>query len=145
MVPKHQREAVIFQNQSGLPASRISKLTKTPRSTIYSIIRRYNELGSTADRQISGRPSVFQDKKLQKRVRQMLYRNPEHSGRKLAQTLRVDKETLRRYIRGKLCMKPFKKQKVQLLTEINKKKQVQRSRQLLKRFNQSSLQRIVFF
>ncbi|CAG0882260.1 unnamed protein product [Darwinula stevensoni] len=80
-------------SKSSLPASRISKVTKTPRSTIYSIIRRYNELGSAADRQISGRPSVFQDEKLQKRVRQMLYRNPEHSGRKLAQTLRVDKET----------------------------------------------------
>ncbi|CAG0886540.1 unnamed protein product [Darwinula stevensoni] len=53
-------------------ASRISKLTKTPRSTIYSIIRRNNELGSAADCQISGRPSVFQDEKLQKRVRQML-------------------------------------------------------------------------
>ncbi|CAG0892079.1 unnamed protein product, partial [Darwinula stevensoni] len=52
IVPKRQREAVIFHNQSGLPASRISKLTKTPGSTAYSIIWRYNGLGSAADRQI---------------------------------------------------------------------------------------------
>ncbi|CAG0899605.1 unnamed protein product [Darwinula stevensoni] len=113
MASKLSREAVIYMFQQGHSPAKIIKELKLPRSTVYKAIVGYKELGTTQDRPRSGRPSVFKDPALRKRVKQLLDRNPERKCRSLAKHLKIKRETLRSYLRKKLGIFPFKKRIVQ--------------------------------
>ena len=110
MASKPSREAVIYMFQQGHSPAKIIKELKLPRSTVYKAIARYKELGTTQDRPRSGRPSVFKDPALRKRVKQLLDRNPERKCRSLAKHLKIKRETLHSYLRKKLGIFPFKKE-----------------------------------
>lgn len=141
---KSSREVVVFHYKNGMEPSKIQKLTGIPRSTVYECIRRYKELGTTEDRTRSGRPSLFESKNLRNQVYKLFWRNPQRSCRKLSKSLGINRETLRKYLKKKLRLKAYKKQKTQMITQINMAKRVQKARKLLKHFNKKTLQNVLF-
>jgi transposase len=106
---KSAREVIIFHHKQRLSPGKIVKLTGLPRSSVYNTIARYKELGTSLDRSRSGRPTVLSSQKVKQRVKKLFKRNLQRSCRKVAKKMGISRETLRRYLKQKLKLKPFKK------------------------------------
>lgn len=82
-----------------------------PRSTIYRVIKRFTESGSSEFKPIPGRPITVNTKANGKRVIATLKRNPSKSVRSISQTLQITKSTVQN-IKVKNQVKSYSKRKV---------------------------------
>jgi transposase len=90
--------------------------------TVYNTVKRFKETGEISDRPRSGRPKLVRTSDRVKHVREKVHRNPARSIQKLAKEENVSYGTMHNIIRGDLKLIPYKKIKVQLLSEATKKK-----------------------
>ena len=107
-------------------------------------ISRFTDAGRIQDRPRPGRKRTVRNSTLGKNVRLRIHRNPARSKRKLAKEINVACESMRLLVRTELGMTPYKYKKVQLLSDQNKVKRLERSRSMLTRFANCSHNQIVF-
>lgn len=107
------------KNKTGLTGQEIFKQLKNTgisRAFVYKAFKRYTETGTNKHRQRTGRPRLVRLPKAIQVVRERLRRNPERSGRKLAQDLKMSEASMRRLLKSNLKVRACKKSKVHGLT-----------------------------
>lgn len=114
------------------------------RCKVYRTVKRLRETGSIADRPRSGRPRSSRTPELVNKVKCRLWRNRQQSIRMMAKKLNTSRTTLQRVVKKDLGLKPYKKRKVQGLTQQQLVKRMKRSQMLLKRFANQEIDHIVF-
>jgi len=140
----YQREAIIGLHKSGKSVAEIVRLLGAPRSSVYKTVKRFKELGTSLDYPRSGRPATVNVPKVRKHMRQLLRRNPNRSMRSVASTLGISRESARKIAKDKLKLKPYKVQKVQLLTPAQQQARLRKAKALLKRFGHKGWDKILF-
>nr|CDJ96472.1 transposase [Haemonchus contortus] len=141
--PSCHRSAIITFHLQGISAREIHQRLGVHRSVIYRTIKRYRELGTEDDRSGRGRPATVVTTANLRRVRERIRRQPSQSAHKMSREMGINESSLRRIIR-KLGLKAYKKNKCQKLTDAQKEKRKERSRELLRRFGNGRHLRILF-
>ncbi|XP_076044978.1 uncharacterized protein LOC143027553 [Oratosquilla oratoria] len=140
-----QREAIIELHRAGKTNSEIIKLLKVAKSTVYHVVNRFKELGTSEDRRRSGRPRTARTKKVVNAVRERMRRNPKRSIRKLAKDMNVSNTSMRTIVRKDLRLSPYKMRKRQFLTPLQKQKRLERAQILLRELKtDTAAQEIIF-
>ncbi|KAJ8951631.1 hypothetical protein NQ318_012301 [Aromia moschata] len=109
-------------------------------------IKRFEELGHTGRRPGNGRKRTVRTVEKRERVRERVRRNPRSqavSMRKIARQTGINRESIRQ-IAKEDHLKPYKLQKVQLLTDVNKRVLLERCKQLLRRHAPLQWDKILF-
>ena len=91
----------------------ISKQLNVHRSSVFNIIKRFQELGNNRDRPKTGRPRSTNIAQVRHKIKARVDRNPRRSFRRLEK--KVSRESVRRIAINELKIKPYKLQKAQLL------------------------------
>ncbi|WKY08788.1 hypothetical protein Q1695_001738 [Nippostrongylus brasiliensis] len=127
--PIPQRAAILELSKSGLRDVEIARILKVNRSTVYRAIQR----GTMKDRVRPGRPVSAATPRLIEIVKKRIQRNAKRSMRKMARELNVSERTVRRVVKEKLGMYPYKLRKRHGLTDDQKKGRHEKCKGLLKR------------
>lgn len=104
-----------------------------PRRTVYNIINRYKELGTTADRPRSGRPVTASTQQNVKKLRSRIKRNCRKSISKLAKEIKISRRSVHRMIRNKLKLRSYKLGKGHYLDDRMKKVRLENAQRLVKK------------
>ncbi|KAM8702243.1 hypothetical protein ACLKA7_005106 [Drosophila subpalustris] len=139
-----KRCAILELFRQGNRQCEIVRLLDVPRQTVSKAIRRFNELGHKGDRPGRGRKSTVNNSANRQIIRKRVKQNPRVSMRKIARETGIKRESVRQMAKKHLGLKPYKLQKVQLLTEENKRVRLQRCRQLKRRAAGQRWERILF-
>lgn len=142
-----KRKFVIEEYGKGKTRSEILKAGKPLNLNAMFIKRtldRYEDTNSFEDRPRPGRPRTQRTPKTIKAVREKIRRNPRRSIRKMAKEHQTSPKSMQRLCRNDLGVYPYKLQKCQLLSEATKQKRLDRSKKLLKRHNDGTLDNIIF-
>ena len=105
---------------------------------------RYVETKDVQDHPRLGRPRSHRTKNLIKAVREKLRRNFWRLIRQMAKEHNTSVASMHRVCRKDLGTYPYKLQKCQMLSEVTKRKRVQRAKKLLKRHKDGTLKNLVF-
>ena len=138
------RNAVIKLSKSGKSNVEIAKLLDMNRSTVWKIVKKFQEAGKTLDRPGRGRKSSVRSPQLLKSTRENLRQNPRRSYRILATTAGVSKSTTHQVLRDDLGVKPFKMLHHQKLTANHVAMRAQKCRQTLPEMADGTMQNLVF-
>ena len=128
------REAIVALHTNGKSNREIVQelqMHTVSYKTVYNTVKRFQETGQTSDRPRKGRPRSVRNSERIKRVREKVRRNPARSMRKLAKEEGVSHATMQRIVKKDLNLIPYKKVKVQLLSNATKAKRLTRSKVLL--------------
>lgn len=128
------RETIIRKFCNGDSPGAIFKALKPlgiKRNLVYTTIKRYKETSSIEDRKRSGRPRSARTDTVVKIVRERLRRKKHRSIRKLAADLKISRGSVHNILRVDLGCYAYKKRKVHGISEVTKKKRVQRSNTIL--------------
>jgi len=142
-----KRSAIIALHKTGKTGPEIFNLLRNQNYTrkfIWRTISRFLETGSVNDKPRSGRPKSVSTRNLKQKVKARIQRNPRRSLRKMSKELRVNRETLRKFVRKKLNLRSYKYHEVQLLTPDQKRKRLDRCRTLRQRFANGAHLAILF-
>ena len=101
------RNVVIKLHKSGKSNVEIAKRLDMNRSTVWKIMKKFQETGNTLDRPGRGRKRSVRSPKLLKNTREKLRRNPRRSYRTLATAAGVSKSTMHQVLRDDRGVKPF--------------------------------------
>lgn len=129
---QQRRDLIIAAFEAGKSATAIAKIFrgKIGRSTVFQTIKVFKESGTTL-RKPHQRVRPVRSPALIKRIREKIRRNPARSINKLAKEEAVSESFMRRAVRKDLQFIPYKKTRRHLLSEANKKKRLERGRQIL--------------
>ena len=118
-----------------LPPSEIFRLMKevVSRRRVYKAVKRFKDTGTCAPRIRSDPERTVRTKKLIKKVREKLRRNPARSARQLAKDYSVSVSSMQRILKDDLQSYPYKFTKRHLLLEATKKKRLDRAKVLVKK------------
>ena len=118
-----------------LPPSEIFRLMKevVSRRGVYKAVKRFKDTGTCAPRIRSDPERTVRTKKLIKKVREKLRRNPARSARQLAEDYSVSVSSMQRILKDDLQSYPYKFTKRHLLSEATKKKRLDRAKVLVKK------------
>ena len=108
---------VIKLHKSGESNNEIAKRLKINRTTVWKIIKKFQEIGSILDREGRGRKRTVCTPQLIKNTREKLRRNSRRSCRNLAAAADVGKSTMHQQLREDLGVKPFKMLRRQELSD----------------------------
>lgn len=114
------------------------------KSYVSRTIARYRDTGSVARRQGSGRKKSATSPEMVRKVKKRLERNPRRSARKMASELNISRCSVQRILKNELKTKPLKFQKVQDLTDAQKKVRLTRAKELLRLAESGQLPNLVF-
>ena len=130
---KSVNEIIEKHCHKGLSPANILKVLKgiVSRSGVYKAVKRFRETGTCLPKVRSTPERSVRTKKLIKKIREKLRRNPRRSTRKLAKEANVSRSTIQRVLARDLKVKPYKITKLQLLSDVTKKKRFERSKILL--------------
>ena len=105
-----------------LPPSEIFQLMKevVSRRGVYKAVKRFKDTGTCAPRIRSNPERTVRTKKLIKKVREKLRRNPARSARQLAKDYSVSVSSMQRILKDDLQSYPYKFTKRHLLSEATK-------------------------
>lgn len=145
MAPNQNREAIIALYKNGKSQKEIVSLLKVLQPTVSKAIYRFKELGTSADRPRSGRPTKVSTPKMIERIRSRINRNPTQSMRKMAKQLGVDKKTVQNIVKKKLKRRSYKTPSGQVLSEAAKQSRLEKCRHLKKLFKNQNFLRTVLF
>ena len=81
-------------NCAGKTNSQIIDLLKVAKSTVYHVVKRFKELGTSKDCPRSGRPWSERTKRVNKFVRESVRRNLKRWIRKLAKDFQISKRSI---------------------------------------------------
>lgn len=138
------RNIVIKLHKSGKNNVEIAKRLDMNRSTVWKIVKKFQETGNTLDRPGRGRKRSVRTPKLLKNTREKLRRNPHRSCRTLATAAGVSKSTMHQVLRVDLGVKPFKMLHRQELTENHVAMRAQKCRKILQEIADGTLPNLVF-
>lgn len=144
MDKKNLRGAVLAFHLINKKPVEIAKMLNVQPKTVYRIIQRYQETGTTDDRPKSGRPATVNTPKLRARIKQLIKRNNQRSMRRIAKDVGVGKDTIRNMIKKNFGLYPYKLLQAQLLTERHKLGRLQKCRAMLSRFRNKGHRRVLF-
>ena len=118
-----------------LPPSEIFWLMKevVSRRGVYKAVKRFKDTGTCAPRIRTDPERTVRTKKLIKKVREKLRRNPARSARQLAKDYSVSMSSMQRILKDDLQSYPYKFTKRHLLSEATKKKRLDRAKVLVKK------------
>lgn len=139
-----QQNAIVELNRVGKRACEIVRILKTNRQMVYRTLKRYNESGSTNKRYGGGRAITATSPSNVKKVRERLRRNPHRSARKMSRELQISERSVRRILKNKIHMFPYKIQKVHELTSKKKATRLERVKSLKRRHVRGELNNLVF-
>ena len=122
-----KRHAIIELHHTGVSNLMIIKQLKVPKSTVYDTVARFKKLGDEKDRPRSGCPCTACTFKIIKAACERVRRNPKQSIRKMAQEMNINPKTMRTIVKTDLKLLPFKLKKLHQLTDLQKKKRVDRA------------------
>jgi ''Paired box'' domain. len=122
----------------------IVRLLNVPRQTVSDAINRFKELGHDGRRPGSGRKRTVNTSANRQIIRKRVRRNSKVSMRKIARETGMGRESVRQMAKRELGLKPYKLQKVQLLTDENKRVRLERCLQLKRRAAAQRWGRILF-
>lgn len=111
---------------------------------VFRTIKRYKETGSIKKRFGGGRRCTAIVRGNVEKLRKKLLRNPERSAAQLAIETNISDRSVRRILKNKLQLKPFKKFKSQELTALQRTKRFERSKKLLAMRRSRKLPNLVF-
>jgi inhibitor of nuclear factor kappa-B kinase subunit alpha len=114
------------------------------QSFVSRTISRYRDTGSVTRRQGSGRKKTATAPEMVRKVKKRIDRNPRRSGRKMARELNISQGSMRNILKNELGLKPLKFQKVQDLTDAQKKVRLERAKELLRLAESGNLPNLVF-
>lgn len=140
----NQREKILTLHELGNRPIEIARKLKIDKSNVRRTIRRFEELGHTGRRSGSGRKRTVRTVRNRELIRERVRRNSGISMRKIARETGISDTSVRRIAKEDLKLKPYKLQKVQLLTDDNKRVRLDRCKQLLRRHVPLNWERIVF-
>lgn len=144
---KVHRAAILHHHVRGLRPCEIFKALKNlnvKRRTIYDVVKRYTETGSTNDKKRSGRPRSARTPAMVKALKARIRRNPRRTQKKLALQMKVSVDSIARALQHDIGVKALRRGTCHMLTVAQKKKRVEKCRALLKRYAGESLHRILF-
>lgn len=142
-----KRNAVIalhLEGKSNIEIRRALPKLQLNEKFVRRTIQRYVETGSIKKRYGGGRRCTATAPAVVERVRHRLERNPERSAQQLAQDLNVSDRSVRRILKKKLKVQPYKKHKSQELTALQCRKRLDRSKELIRLLDGGMLPNIVF-
>lgn len=140
----NQREKILGLHQQGMRNCDIARRLGIVAPNVSRTIKQIEKRGHTGRHPGSGRKRTVNTPRVRQIIKKRLLRNSRVSMRKIAREIGVSRESARRIAKEHLKVKPYKLQKVQLLTDGNKLVRLQRCRQLLRRAAPLSWNRIVF-
>ena len=118
-----KRHANIELHYAGVSNLMIIKQLKVPKSTVYDTVARFKKLGDEKDHPRSGCPHTACTSKIIKATCERARRNSKRSIRKMAHEMNINPKTMK--------LSPFKLKKLHQLTDLQKKKRVDRAQVLL--------------
>jgi len=122
----------------------IARLLRIDPAVVCRTIKRYKELGHDGRRPGSGRKRTVNTSANRQLIRKRIKRNARVSMRKIARETGISDRSVRRMAKEEFNLRPYKLQKVQLLTDDNKRVRLQRCRQLKHRAAGQRWERILF-
>ncbi|EFO94085.1 hypothetical protein CRE_26771 [Caenorhabditis remanei] len=125
------RTAIINCSRQGMTPPMIVEKLGVPPMLVHRTINRYKRIGTLKDLPRSGRPISISTPPVIKAIRERIRRNPERSLRKMAPGFNMSPTTMRRIVKLKLNMIPYRIQKGAFLTEKNKQLRMKKARELL--------------
>ena len=138
------RNMIVKLHQDGDSNSFIAKKLGYRRETVWKVVQKFKETGSTSNRPGQGRKRSVRTPQLVKNTREKLRRNPRRSASKLAEEAGVSQTSLRRLLKNDLKTFPYKLQKRHELTPFHLNMRLKRSREILKRIKSGTLSNLVF-
>ncbi|CAG0894188.1 unnamed protein product [Darwinula stevensoni] len=144
MLKSESCETITGLHKSGKSVAECVRLLGTTRSSVYKAVKRFKELVISIDYPRRGRPPTVNVPKVRKRMRQLLRRNPSRSMRSVASPLGISSESAQKIAKDRLKLKPYKVQKVQLLTLAQQQAKLRKAKVLLKRFGRKGWEKIIF-
>ncbi|KAF2359309.1 Homeobox domain-like [Trinorchestia longiramus] len=114
------------------------------RSTVWKIVKKFKEIGTTSDKPGRGRKRSVQAKTLLKNTREKLRRNPHRSHRKLAAEAGLSKTQMYRVLKENLGKKPYKMMKCHEFPEHRERMRAKRSCHILNDIAQGTFPNLVF-
>lgn len=139
-----ERSAILELHRRGKRQCEIVRLLNVPQQTVSKGIRRYEELGHEGDRPGRGRKPTRNTSRLRTIIKKRVLRKSQVSMRKIAREVGVNRGTVRKIAKNGLRLKPFKLQRAQRLTDVNKKIRLQRCRELKVRAAGQNWERFLF-
>ncbi|GBL96282.1 hypothetical protein AVEN_118809-1 [Araneus ventricosus] len=121
-----KRSAILELFKRGKQQCEIVHLLNVSRQTVSDTICHFKELGNDGRHPGSGRKHTVNTSKNRKAIKKRVQRNPRVSTRKIGYDMGISDQLVRRMAKTELELKPYKFQKVQLLTEKNKLVRLQR-------------------
>lgn len=125
------RTAIIDLHKKNFTAKEIIKRLGVPKQTVYDAIKRYEELGTLCDRVGRGRRVSVTTPERVKAVRMRIRRNAHRSIRRMSRDMKISNTSMRRIVKLKLRMTPYRVRKAAILSEANKKKRLEKAKRLL--------------
>lgn len=142
-----KRNSVIALHLAGKPQVAIVRALQhlnVNKSFVSRTIARYRDTGSIAKRHGGGRKKTATSSEMVRKVKKRIERNPRRSGRQMARELHISVERMQHILKNELKVKPYKFQKMQDLTDAQKKVRLDRAKELLRLADSGQLPNIVF-
>lgn len=139
-----QNEKIWAMHQLGHRPIDIARTLGMDKSNVRRSIKRFEGLGGVSRRPGSGRKRTVNISKNRQIIKKRVERNPRVSMRKIARETGISRSSVQRIAKKEFKLKPYKFQKVQLLTDDNKRVRLARCRQLKRRAASQKWERILF-
>ena len=140
----NKRGAILELFRKGMRQCDIVRLLNVPEQTVSKAVNRFKELGHDGRRPGSGRRRTVNTSANRQIIRKRVKRNSRVSMRKIARETGMKRESVRQMAKRELNLMPYMLQKVQLLTDENKRVRLQRCRQLKRRAAAQRWERTLF-
>ncbi|VDL79151.1 unnamed protein product [Nippostrongylus brasiliensis] len=144
VAPSPKRGAIIMSHHAGMAVVKIAKRLNVNRSVVWRTIKRFEELGTMADRPRSGHPVTARTDSNRRNMRAAIRRNPRVSIRKLAKTANIATMSAWSLVRKDLNLRSYRCQKAHTLTPKMMQIRVERCKRLLRLFSAARHLNIVF-
>ena len=127
------RDQIVALKKAGVSNKQVTTQLNVCRKTIYNVMKRFQECGTTSSKPIPGRNRSVRTRRIIEVVKKRVRRNPRRSMRKTAKELNISSETtLRRVVKDDLGLKAYKMVRRQLISQASKKKRLNRGKKMLK-------------
>ena len=126
MVSIDLRKTILEMHSQGYKVTLISRILGMPTSTVWNIIRKFQTTKEVADLPRTGRPRCTRTPKKIKAIRERVRRNPKRAMRKITLEVGITNSSMHRLIHEDLKMKSLLLQKHQFLSNLHKKKRLER-------------------
>ena len=141
---KSKRAAILELYNQGKSVKEIIRALSTTKWTVYRTIKRVSETGKTSDRTRSGRTRSVRTPLLKKSVREKVRYNPKRRVQGMANECNNSTRTMGRLAHEHLGLKSYKFRKAQLLSDVNKKRRVDKCKKLRERYKGGRQLDIIF-